>query len=92
MSLRLNVTTASGESASWQPAGETILQLQGVAGAEAQVRVQVHADAPWVTIATLRAVPAQPELCFVRLPKLPNLKVVVAKNTADQALKVWDSE
>jgi hypothetical protein len=91
--LRLDVTTASGDSAVWSPAGETILQLAAAkADAEVQVQARVNAAAPWVTVANLVADRTNPAEGFVRLPKMPFLRLSIARNTAGQFIKVWDNE
>lgn len=93
MSLRFDTTNASGDSAVWSPAGETILQLKAAdPRAAVDVMARVHADADWEPIARIRADSAGQGNHFVRLPKFPFLKLSIAKNTATKALKVWDNE
>ena len=89
MGERLNVTTADGESAVWSPAAESILQMQAEAGAIVEIQARVNASAPWAPVETMTLNRGS---LFTRLPKFPFLKLVVTRNTAGSAVKVWDNK
>ncbi|WP_306225752.1 hypothetical protein [Bosea beijingensis] len=92
MSERLNITAAEHIGSAWAPAAETILQLDSAdANAKVLVQARVSAAAPWTTIGALAQFPSDLDR-FVRLPRFPELRLVVVRNTAGSAVKVWDNE
>lgn len=92
MTERLNVTAAEHTGAAWTPAAETILQLDSVdPAAKVLVQARVSTAAPWTNVGALSQMPSDLDR-FVRLPRFPELRLVVSRNTAGSAVKVWDNE
>lgn len=87
MAERFNTTANSGESAVFSPTGETTLQLKAAdSTARVDVMARVDANADWETVATLDRFLNK----FVRLPKLPFLKLSISRNTAGSLVSVRD--
>lgn len=88
MANRLNVTTATGDAAVWSPIDESIIQLDAAdPAAQVEILARCDASAPWFRIDTL----VNNRNNFVRLPKFPFLMASILKNTAGQAIKLWDN-
>jgi hypothetical protein len=86
MASRFTTTIASGESAAWSPAGESILQLTAADPyAKVEIVARVDTGAQWVRVGLLSRLDT-----FLRLPKFPFMKAVIVSNTATKQLDVRD--
>jgi len=92
MTERLNVNAAEHTGAAWAPAAETILQLDSAdPTAKVLVQARVSTAAPWTNVGALSQMPSDLDR-FVRLPRFPELRLVVSRNSAGSLVQVWDNE
>lgn len=87
---RINSTDESGESVSWVPAADFIVQGQVLPGSRA--RVEIHARltiaAPWVKVETIRL----DKVAFMVCRKMPEVKLVWSGNSPGDPIRAWSAE
>lgn len=89
--IRLNTTLAGATSAEWSPVGETILQGEietTLQSPTVTAEAKVNAAAPWAGIAAIKPKGEK----FLRIAKVPFLRVTVKGNEAGKFVKVYDNE
>lgn len=91
MTERLNITTETGQSAPFSPAGDFSIQASIAEGSNAFVDVtgQVDAAAPWVSLGGISPSTVPP---ILRFAKCMNVRIDVYRNAAGKPLKVWSGE
>jgi hypothetical protein len=87
MTVRINQTTDRGESATWSPSADEIIQIDGTG--ERKAIVEVHArlneDAPFAYVTSASVA----RDAFISVLKMPFVKLVWHSNKAGDQLKAW---
>jgi hypothetical protein len=85
MAVRIDVTTATAESASFSPTDDFIVQKTALhPSAVFDVMARVDANADWMLLESLNA-----DENFARFAKMPFVKIVLRENLSGKAAKAW---